>query len=130
MYKLLFHEDAEADLDALWEVDEQAAARIDTVLDEIAADQESLDALTVFDFGSDSTKSDFHVENWVTAKPLWRLKVWDLDGQAIPYRVIYGFIPGKRYYYVLGIMPRSWNYNPRDERSIRIRSAYTDLGGW
>lgn len=46
LYSIVVHQDAEMDLDAIYEVDEDAGADIDVFLDEAAADQVILENLS------------------------------------------------------------------------------------
>lgn len=127
MFQLIVHEDAKADLKQLAGHDSVSAARIVALLEEIEGDQDLLDCLTQHDFGHDRT-AGFHVSKWNqlwrAGADLWRLKAWDLEDKGIRYRVVYAYIPGKQRYYILGILPRSWNYEKTHPLTKRILSAY------
>lgn len=129
MLRLFVHIDAEDDLERLWVRAPDAAARIAAILEELAGNQDLLDRLTQHDFGSYHT-ADFQVskwsEQWKNGKNLWRLKVWDLEDQGLQYRVVYAFLPSKSQYHVLGIVPRSFNYESGNELTQRILRAYED----
>lgn len=132
MYRLFIHEDADADLERLWAMDPDAAARIGVLLEEIRDDQELLDRLTQHDFGAPPA-APFHVskwhEQWRRGRDLWRLKLWDLDDLQLRYRVIYAYVPGRRHYHVLAIAHRSQvNYDdPQDPLTRRILGACVNL---
>jgi hypothetical protein len=131
LYSIVIHEDAEADLDALWEIDEDSTADIEALLEQAACDQKLLDTLTARDFGSGRSE-EFHVEKWFEqqrkGRNLWRLKIWDLEDRGIRYRIIYALDPRISRYHVLGVVQRDFNYDERDARTQRILAAYDELG--
>lgn len=135
MLHLFVHEDAESDLDDLYESAPKAAAKIDVFLDELSCDQDLLDRLTQQDFGLDRWgEHPFHVCQIAAQTRLgrnfWRLKIWDLERLGQRYRLIYAFVPLKKHHHILGILPRStYNYEPDDPRTQRIVNAYLDLLG-
>src|ERR1700694_2750791 len=104
MYRLVIHDDANADLDQLWIDNPLAAALVLATLQECQADQRLLDSLLVHDYGKDRSE-EIHVSKWLQlyrqGKDLWRLKVWELEDQGVMYRIIYAYIPGKRVFHVL-----------------------------
>lgn len=128
--RLFVHDDAEDDLNALWDEAPEIAARITVLLEELEGNQDLLDRLTQHDFGAYGSR-DFHVSKWVEqwrkGKDLWRLKVWDLEKSGVRYRIVYAFVPGKGQYHVLGIVPRDFNYEADHELSRRIFAAYENL---
>ena len=130
MYRLFIHDDAAADLEALYRTNSVAVARIVALLQEIQDSQDYLDRLTQHDFGSYASES-FHVskwhEQWRQGRDLWRLKIWDLEDKGIQYRIVYALARGKQHYHVLGIVPRSFNYDSDSEITNRILKAYDDL---
>lgn len=132
MYRLFIHSDAELDLEALWDTEPIAAARIAVLLDGVRADQDLMDRLTQHDYGAHAT-APFHVSKWQTqwkrGKDLWRLKDWDLEAQRLQYRVPYAYMRGKQHYHVLGVLHRSKvNYDDPDHPiTRRILRAYDGL---
>lgn len=130
MVTLFIHEDAEDDLEELWSKDITAAARITVLLEELKGNNDLLDRLTQHDYGSYGS-ADFHVskwlEQWNKGNDLWRLKIWDLEDNDVKYRIVYAFIPTKKHYHVLGIVPREFNYEAKHELTIRILNAYKNL---
>ena len=130
MSRLFLHENAESDLEDLWDQAPQAAARITVLLEELEGNQDLLDRLSQHDFGA-SRLADFHVSKWVEqwkrGKNVWRLKVWDLENEGMRYRIVYAFVPGKGHYHVLGIVPREFNYDAGHHISRRILAAYEVL---
>ncbi|MGY0561671.1 hypothetical protein ACW7G2_13235 [Luteimonas sp. A277] len=130
MYRLFVHHDAEGDLDALWESEPEAAARIAVLLQECEGNQDLLDRLSQHRFGTEGV-DELNVsrwqERWRKGDNLWRVKVWDLERRGLRYRVIYAFIPQKRHYHVLAVAPRSFNYDQRHPLCQRILRAYEEL---
>lgn len=130
MIALFVHNDAEADLEALWEEEPEAAARIVVLLGELEGNPDLLDRLTQHDYGSYHL-ADFHVSKWLElwnkGKDLWRLKVWDLEDKGLRYRLIYAFEPKRQAYHLLAIAPREFDYDTSHPISQRILSAYEEL---
>lgn len=130
MYTLFFHNNAIHDLHVIRAKDMQIAARILTLLQEIQQDQYLLDSLTIHNFGS-TKEEQFHISKWFElwnrGYDLWRLKIWDLDATGIRYRVIYAYLRGRKNYYVLGIVPRDFDYDIHHPTTKRIIAAYQDL---
>lgn len=130
MYSLFIHDDARADLEALWDSDAVAAARITVLLQECEGNQDLLDRLSQQDYGSRRTAS-FHVAMWVAQqhqdRNLWRLKLWDLEGTGLRYRIVYAFKAQRRQYHVLAIAPRGFNYDESHPITRRIIEAWEQL---
>lgn len=130
MFHLSVHDDAESDLEKLWDEAPEAAARIGVLLQELEGNQDLLDRLTQHDFGNYRT-AEFHVSKWLNqwnkGKDLWRLKVWDLEDKGLQYRVVYAFLPSGSQYHVLGVVSRDFDYDPNHELSRRIIAAYENL---
>ncbi len=118
------------DLEDLSATDPKVAARLHQLLEAVQADRNLLDLLTVHDFGADQ-REIFHVsrwqEYWRDDKDLWRLKLWELEHQGHPYRIIYALKRGTGNYFVLGILHRDFNYDPNHPATQRILRAYGDL---
>lgn len=130
MIALFVHDDATADLEALWETEPQAAARIAGLLEQLEGDSDLLDRLTQHDYGAHHS-ADFHVskwqEHWRKGRDLWRLKVWNLEDKGLRYRIVYAFKPQKQHYHVLAIAPREFDYDSNHPISQRILRAYQEL---
>lgn len=131
-YSLALHADAEADLDALYESDEDAAAEIEVFLEQVQLNQKTLDSLT-WDryvhyedprFDVKEIKQTRHVRYRYN---LWRVRLLWLNGHASDYRIIYAFCPPQRRYYVFGIVPRPIAYDLNHERIAKILAAYDEL---
>lgn len=130
MFSLFIHDDAEYDLEKLWEEAPVAAARITVLLEELEGNQDLLDRLTQHDFGDYHT-ADFHVSKWIEqwkkGNDLWRLKVWSLEDRGLQHRVVYAFVPQKSHYHIVGIVPRNFNYDTSHPLTKRILVAYENL---
>lgn len=130
MITLFVHDDAKADLEALWTEKPKAAGRIVALLGELDGDPDLLDRLTQHDYGA-GRSADFHVskwqEHWRKGRDLWRLKAWDLEDKQLRYRIVYAFIPMKQHYHILAIAPREFDYDTSHPISQRILRAYEEL---
>ena len=130
MISLFVHDDANDDLEALWDTVPRAAARIAVLLEELKGDPDLLDRLTQHDYGvRDHAKFNVSkwLEHWNSGRDLWRLKIWDLEKQGLMYRIIYAFIPLTKHHHILAIAPREFNYDSSHPISKRILSAYEEL---
>ncbi len=131
-YSLVLHHSAEADLDRIFEEDEDAAADIAAFLEEAQKNQETLDNLTRRGYISYGDWP-YSVDEWQETKGsryrynLWRLRLLWLTGAAARYRIVYAFHPGEYRYYVLAIVDRDFQYDAQDERSRRIFAEYDAL---
>jgi hypothetical protein len=121
------------DLEGIWSISKIAAARIQALLEQIKVDQRLLDVLTVHDFGAYES-APFSVSKvqsqWNTGRDLWRLKLWDLEAQKLPYRVIYAYEIRRQRYHVLGVIHRKgFNYEPDHPFTRRILRSYNRICG-
>jgi mRNA-degrading endonuclease RelE of RelBE toxin-antitoxin system len=130
-YSLKVHKDATADIEKLWESAPQAAAAIVALLEQAESDQRLLESLTIKDFGVDRTEP-IHVDWWWTqykeGRNLWRVKIWNLESRRLNYRIVYALDPRSTRYYVLGVLPRDFNYDQSNPRARRLLAAYDELG--
>ena len=131
-YSLVLHSDAEADLNRIYEEDEDVGADIEVFLEEAKNNQETLDNLTRRKYVAYG-EWPYNVDEWQETKSsrykynLWRIKLLWLIGSAAKYRVVYAFHPVEYRYYVLGIIDRNFKYDPKNERSKQIFAAYDAL---
>lgn len=131
MLHIVITAEAEEDLDALYEVDEDAAAEIETALDEIGNDQRLLERLIDKKFKSIGTPEfdvDRFEELWQKGLNLLRLKFWDWQGSVIPYRVLYAYAPLTDIYYVLAVVERNHAYDTKHPIIARVVRQYDALG--
>jgi len=129
-YSLALHTDAEADLDRIYEENEDAGADIEVFLEEAKNNQVTLDNLTCRGYVQYG-EWPYDVKEWEKAKRLkyilWRIRLLWLEGPASKYRIIYAFHPIEYRYYILGIVNRDFNYDLQHERSKQILAAYDTL---
>ncbi len=129
MYALSVDNDAKKDLADIKQVNQKAWALIVAFLEQAAADQDLLDRLSQNQYKDD----DYHVSRWVQqwkeGRNIFRLKIACLTNMDATYRIIYAFDPSRapQHYHVLGILPRSFNYDQNDSRTRRIEDAYKRL---
>ncbi|WP_296760418.1 hypothetical protein [Thiolapillus sp.] len=55
------------------------------------------------------------------------MKMWDLKGNGLRYRIIYAFEPRTHHYHVLAIAPREFDYDAKHPIGQRILRAYEEL---
>lgn len=124
------HENAEADIDQLWQVNAAAAAAIVATLEQLAADPRLIDKLTTH--GNNPVGAhEINVKRWerIRAKSgdLWRFRV--LNTPATSYRVVYGYQIQTRQICVLGVVHKdTFDYdNPADPSAKRIVDDWRSL---
>lgn len=131
MAKLEYANEAEIELDALWDKDEDSAALIEELLCQFEETPELIDELCRTRRHV-SHKPDFEVkkfqEVWNDGYTIYILKIWPKAGKEIPYRILYGHHPQKDIYYVLAVMAREVNYEADRELIKRICTAYENYG--
>lgn len=131
MYKLVLHPSAEKiDLATLWQSSPEVAAEIAATLELIRDDQDLLDSLTDHGFGSDGSaliQVSKWQQYWRRDLDLWRFKIWNLENLGLRYRVIYYYAIRERCYYVLAIVQRDFDYDPKHEVTQRILSDCAGL---
>ncbi len=131
-YTICITEQAWNDLEELWEdpATATAAAKIDVFLQELEADQDLLDGLTVHNLGA-RRQGAMHVSKWVEywrkGADIWRVKLWALEDIGLQYRIVYAYEPGVQKYHVLAIVERDWNYDEAHPITHRILAAYAAI---
>lgn len=130
VYSVVVHDDAEDDLSAIFELDEDVGATLATFLELLEeGNQDLLDRLTQRGF-TNHNSPEFNVDEWQKAKSLklnlWRIRLLSVD-VASNYRIIYAFHAAEFRYYVLAILERSFNYEISDPRVKRIIEVYDAL---
>jgi hypothetical protein len=130
-FKLRIAVAAEKDLEAIGHDDPLAEATIWAVLQQIKADPQLLNMLTVHDFES-GPPEPFNVKRIATqqsaGRNLYRLKVWSLESGATKWRVVYGLDPRNSTYYIFGVAPRNFDYDPHHPFTRRVMASYDRLG--
>lgn len=123
--------EAEEELDALYAVDEDTAALIDVLLDELINDQATLEWLfrpqNHFQY-----KPPFEVKKFSEAYNAGRniliLKVHSNEGQLLSYRVLVGFHAQKDHYHVLTVANREISYDTKDPLFAAVLDRYERCG--
>lgn len=128
-YSITLHDDAIDDLDGIYEVDEDAAADIETFIEEAKLNQGTLECLSIngyIKYGD----NPFNVREWLEAKRerynLWGVRLLWLES-ASDYRIVYAFHPLEYRYYILGVVAREFDYALNHPTSKRITAAYDAL---
>jgi mRNA-degrading endonuclease RelE of RelBE toxin-antitoxin system len=133
MYSLVISQNAENDIIEISEVAEQTAIDLAALIEAIKADQWLLRKLTE-DYFENYNDPSFNVDTWQSALrvhgiSLWRIKPTE-DRNLSGYRIIYTYDgrAGNDIYYVLAVIPRSFDYDANSEISRRIFSDYEKIG--
>ncbi len=130
MISLIVHDDAAADIKSLFDSEPDTAGCVVSLLQELKGDPDLMDRLTQIDYGAYET-AKFHVDAWWAeqkkGRNLWRLKIWDLENQRLPYRIIYAFEPMLKKHHVLAVVNRDFDYDKDHPVTQRIRNAYDEI---
>ncbi|GHU01323.1 hypothetical protein FACS1894154_11240 [Betaproteobacteria bacterium] len=130
-HSLKLHPDAEGDLDALFEEDEDAYAAIVAFIEEAQASQVMLERMTSAEYEDKIHTPGFDIKRWQAlwrTVPLWRIRLFGVPGKAASRRIVYTFHPGEGKFYILGVIPRDFDYEPSHPLSKRIIRACEDIG--
>jgi mRNA-degrading endonuclease RelE of RelBE toxin-antitoxin system len=125
-------ENADADLDRLWDSDPKAAAAVVVALDEVQADPELIEKLTTRGDVEFETQR-LGIKQWREAQRannnLWRFRIFDTP--ATSYRVVYGFHWQLRHVCILAIGHKDQlDYDNLDkDLSERILADWFDITG-
>lgn len=124
------------DLVPLKGADPIAAARVAILIQELKSDQALLANLLTPHYGERLGERFTHkfgikyVVKWFNGRPprnIWRLRDWLLESQGKRYRVIYCYFPTTLTFWILGIAPRSWNYDDSDPYTQELLRHYDEL---
>lgn len=133
MFALSYSPGAQDDIRQLKRANPDAAALVLATIQEIRGDQNLLDSLTIHEFEERLSKLDvtYTVKHWWEhfrkGRDLWRLRVIDDDNLLTDFRIIYGYSISESKYYILGVVPRSFNYDSNHPQTKRILGEYEDL---
>lgn len=131
MVNIIVHPNARIDLDALWDLDEDTAAEIETALEEIASDSRLADYLCRRKFRNYG-EPDYEVDTFEKLQReglnLYRLKFWDYQGALLSYRVLYAFYAQRDAYYILAVISREHAYDTEHPLVQRVIADYDRLG--
>jgi hypothetical protein len=131
VYRLLIHRDAIADLRSINETgDARSYGVVLAFLQQAKTDQQILESLSS-DFFGVSGVENYDVKKWVVqhqhGRSLWRIKLCDVKGLGVPYRILYAYDAAKSTYYVLAILERDSNYDVSIPRVQRLLVVYDGL---
>ena len=131
MYELIVPKEVGEEIDALYETDEDAAAQIDFLLDELVNDQPTLEMLCVA-HNNYLYNPAFEVKVFEEAKKqkknIYILKFRLEDGNLASQRILIGFNSQRSTYYVLAVPDRSISYNTGDPAFIDLLHRYEQCG--
>lgn len=131
MASLIFALDAEDEIDALWDSDEDSAALIEELLCQFEESPELLDELCR-ESRHVTHDPSFEVKRfrymWKQGYTIYALKVWPGDGSAIDYRILYAHHPQKDEYHILTVMQREIDYESDKELIDRLICACEEIG--
>lgn len=131
MADLFVCKDADADLDAIYEKDEDAGALIEVLLQEIDENNALVEELCR-PRRHYLHKPPFEVkryeEMWALGKNIFILKIHSEDGELLPYRVLYGFNAQRNSYHVLAAVDREIAYDNSDPLFNTILARYEQCG--
>lgn len=131
MTKFIVEPSADGDIDELFDTDEDTAATILVVLDELMARPNLRDRL--FRHGYRNVENPtFDVEQisrfFRRDYVIYRIKIWDEDGSLLPYRALYAYDGRTETYHVLGIFHRQYAYDETHPKVQRMLADYEALG--
>lgn len=131
MVNLILVKEAEDELDALYDIDEAAAALIDFLLERLLDDDDMLDRLC-------SPKNHYtytppfeikrYGEMQNLGKNIYTLKIRDEQGALLPYRVLIGYHAQINTYYVLSVPNRDIAYDTTDKVFQDVLDRYGSAG--
>lgn len=132
MAELITISEAYVELDALYEVDEDAAAQFEILLETLADDTSMLDRLfrpaNNFEYTPPFEIKHFG-ELQKVGKNIYIIKVHHAtEGHLLPYRLLVGYHSQIETYYVLTLIERETNYDIRDPAIIAALERYDGCG--
>nr|WP_179254160.1 hypothetical protein [Burkholderia sp. AU33423] len=131
MPSLIVEPNAEADLDELFDQDEDAAAVINVLLDEIYGNNGLIEILCE-NRSARHEDPAFNVERfielWEDGYTVFRLKIWNFDGALLDYRVLTCYDGRTDCTHVLGILHREFAYDTSHPKVRRCISDYEAIG--
>ncbi|MBB3118877.1 hypothetical protein [Pseudoduganella violacea] len=109
------------------------AMRIAAMIDEVKKSEELLNNLHTESFSVDDFEVGKYLEFWNDGIDLWKIKPFNFDElhkkwHSIPYRILYAYDIQCTTFRILGIVPRSFNYDANHALTKRIIKTYIDLG--
>jgi len=131
MVELLWHREAEQELDALYDVDTDAAALMDALFESIEESPAVLESL-FRPRHHYNNKPAFEVKEYKAMHKrglfVMTIKPSDADGHRASYRALVGYDARNEKFYVLAIAHREVAYEPDDPLFAAIERRYIELG--
>lgn len=119
------------EIDAIYDIDENAAALIDVLLEALAEDDKMLDLLCLPNNHYRYTPP-FEIKKYEEmqrrGKNIYTLKVRDERGALLPYRVLIGYHAQIDTYYVLSVLQREIAYEKTDPVFCKVLERYGQAG--
>lgn len=130
MTRVQIHPSAIADLDDIDTRDEDSAALIIALLQEFQDTPGLSTRLTEAGY-RDLDDPAFEIKNFAAFKrqgqTVYILKIWDMDGSLVPYRVIYFLHPQHDVAHVVAVIHRQVDYERDQQLMERLRADYEKL---
>jgi len=140
LYELIVGDDASDDLEKILAINPTAAYRLAVLLQELEGSQELLEKLSWDQYGGKphlpEVGATFSVSKiyslYRRGKNIWRLRDFELSRDGFEYRIIYAYIASKDLYFVLAVVERAFDYDPKHPVTQRVLDAYQKLeaDGW
>lgn len=131
MAEIWLCKEADDELESLYEVDEDAAAALDLLIERLAEDSSTLEYLCKprnhftyeppFEVGRVGV---YHSDG----KNIYKIKVRKIDGTLVDWRMLVGFHAQKDIYYVLAITDREHSYDTKHESATELYRRYEEAG--
>lgn len=119
------------DLDAIYEIDEAAAAQFDVLLEHLADDPDMLDRLfrpaNHYQYAP-PFEVKLYGEMQKRGKNIYAIRVLDEDGALLPYRALMGFHAQIDTYYLLAVLQREIAYDTTDPAFCTVMERYEQAG--
>lgn len=124
-------EEADEELLALYDHNEDAAATFDVLLEQLDNDKEMLDRL-FRPANHFLYRPPFEIKQYEamqrTGRNIFIIKVRGEDGELLPWRLLIGFDSRNDVYHVLCLAPRSIAYDESDPLFRIVQSRYDNAG--
>ena len=123
--------EADEELLALYDEDEDAAATFDVLLEQLDADPRMLEVL-FRPANHFLYEPPFEIKKYVamqeSGRNIFTIKVRGEDGELLPWRLLIGFDSRRDVYHVLCLAPRSIAYDPTDPLFRTVQNRYDSAG--
>ncbi len=133
-FKLQISNAAKVDIDELCGEDEELYDTLWMYINELRTDQGLLEKLLEDHYGklrhSDRFTHTIGVQQIgeffrdTPSRDTWAWKFWDVENKGVKLRFVYMYLSRKRWFIVLGVAKRDWNYAASHPFSDRIRADY------